>query len=46
MGRKFGGQPGNCPVTEHVSERILRLPLYRTLTDVDLERVAAAVTDW
>jgi dTDP-4-amino-4,6-dideoxygalactose transaminase len=28
MGRRFGGQPGDCPVTENVSDRLLRLPFY------------------
>jgi dTDP-4-amino-4,6-dideoxygalactose transaminase len=32
MGRGFGGQPGDCPVTEDVSDRLLRLPFYNSLT--------------
>src|SRR5262249_21824423 len=28
MGRRFGGRPGDCPVTESVSDRLLRLPFY------------------
>lgn len=32
MGRKLGGQPGDCPVTEDVSDRLLRLPFYNALT--------------
>jgi dTDP-4-amino-4,6-dideoxygalactose transaminase len=35
MGRRFGGEPGQCPVTEQVSERLLRLPLYWGLTDAE-----------
>ncbi|NPV76945.1 MAG: dTDP-4-amino-4,6-dideoxygalactose transaminase [Anaerolineae bacterium] len=31
MGKKFGGQAGDCPVTETVSDRLLRLPLYNSL---------------
>jgi dTDP-4-amino-4,6-dideoxygalactose transaminase len=31
MGRKFGGQPGDCPVTEDLSDRLLRLPFYNDL---------------
>jgi dTDP-4-amino-4,6-dideoxygalactose transaminase len=46
MGHRFGGRPGDCPVSEQVSERILRLPFYRTLTDTDLERIVATVTGW
>lgn len=32
MGRKFGGKEGDCPVTEDVSNRLLRLPFYNSLT--------------
>jgi dTDP-4-amino-4,6-dideoxygalactose transaminase len=43
MGRRFGGQPGLCPVTEQVSERLLRLPFYNTLTEPEQARVVEAV---
>jgi dTDP-4-amino-4,6-dideoxygalactose transaminase len=33
MGRRFGGQPGDCPVTEDVSDRLLRLPFYNNLAE-------------
>jgi dTDP-4-amino-4,6-dideoxygalactose transaminase len=36
MGRKFGGQPGDCPVTEDISDRLLRLPFYIELSTEDL----------
>lgn len=32
MGRQLGGQPGDCPVTESISDRLLRLPFYASLT--------------
>ncbi len=32
MGQRFGGRPGQCPVTECVSERLLRLPFYNSIT--------------
>ena len=35
MGRKFGGKPGDCPVTEEVSDRLLRLPFYNDLVEAD-----------
>lgn len=35
MGMKFGGQPGDCPVTEHVSDRLLRLPFYNELSEAE-----------
>jgi dTDP-4-amino-4,6-dideoxygalactose transaminase len=32
MGQRFGGRPGDCPVTESVSDRLLRLPLFNDLS--------------
>jgi dTDP-4-amino-4,6-dideoxygalactose transaminase len=46
MGRNFGAEPGDCPVTENVSDRLLRLPFYNDLTEKDLTRVASAVTQF
>lgn len=43
MGRRFGGRAGDCPVTEDVSERLLRLPFYNDLGAPELERVVSAV---
>ena len=43
MGRRLGGKPGDCPVTEDVSERVVRLPLSGGLTDAEQERVIVAV---
>lgn len=43
MGRKFGGQEGDCPVTEAASDRLLRLPLYTDLAEADQHRVIEAV---
>jgi dTDP-4-amino-4,6-dideoxygalactose transaminase len=31
MGQRLGGKPGDCPVTEDLSDRVLRLPLYKDL---------------
>jgi dTDP-4-amino-4,6-dideoxygalactose transaminase len=31
MGVKFGGRKGDCPVTEDMSDRLIRLPLYNDL---------------
>jgi dTDP-4-amino-4,6-dideoxygalactose transaminase len=44
MGRKFGAMPGDCPRTEDISERLLRLPFYTDLAEIDQERVVSAVT--
>jgi dTDP-4-amino-4,6-dideoxygalactose transaminase len=43
MGRRFGGRPGACPVTEGVSDRLLRLPFYNDLTESDQARVVATI---
>ena len=38
-GQRWNGRIGDCPVTEDVSDRLLRLPFYNSLTDDDMERV-------
>jgi dTDP-4-amino-4,6-dideoxygalactose transaminase len=43
MGRRFGGKPRDCPVTESVSDRLLRLPFYYGLSVADQMRVISAV---
>lgn len=43
MGIQLGGKPGDCPVTEDVSERLVRLPLFFDLTDSELTHVIDAV---
>ena len=46
MGRKFGGKFGDCPVTEDVSDRLLRLPLYHDLSEGDQRRVIEAIKEF
>ena len=43
MGQRFGGRPGDCPVTEAVSDRLLRLPLFFDLTPAQQSRIVEAV---
>jgi len=43
MGRRYGGQAGDCPVTEQVSDRLVRLPFYYSLSPADLETVLDAI---
>jgi dTDP-4-amino-4,6-dideoxygalactose transaminase len=45
MGRRFGGRPGDCPITEDVSERLLRLPFYNGLTEGDQARVVGTIRE-
>jgi dTDP-4-amino-4,6-dideoxygalactose transaminase len=46
MGHQFGGQLGDCPVTEWVSDRLLRLPFFNPITQADQERVVEAVQEF
>ncbi len=43
MGRKYGGKSGDCPVTENLSDRLLRLPFYNELTESDQAVVVEAL---
>ena len=45
MGRRFGGKPGDCPVTENVSDRLLRLPFYNDLSERVLGRVVDTIRE-
>jgi dTDP-4-amino-4,6-dideoxygalactose transaminase len=46
MGKRYGGRPGDCPVTEHVSERLIRLPFYNNLDGESQERVIRAIREF
>jgi len=39
MGRGFGGKTGDCPVTERVSDQLVRLPFHNALTSAEQEQV-------
>jgi dTDP-4-amino-4,6-dideoxygalactose transaminase len=43
MGRRYDYKPGDLPVTEAVSEEIVRLPFYAALTSAEQERVTEAI---
>ncbi len=43
MGQQFGGRPGDCPVTEDVSDRLLRLPFFYDLSQDDQMEVIHAL---
>ncbi|MBZ0301249.1 MAG: dTDP-4-amino-4,6-dideoxygalactose transaminase [Anaerolineae bacterium] len=43
MGQRYGGQPGDCPVTERISDQLLRLPLFNNFTDAEQSRVIEAL---
>ena len=46
MGRGFGYRDGDCPVTEDVSGRLLRLPFHNRLTRADQDRVISAICEF
>lgn len=46
MGQRFGGKEGDCPVTEAVSDQLLRLPFYNDLTEADQARVIEAIFEF
>lgn len=43
MGRQTADRESACPVTEDVSDRLLRLPFYNGLTEADQNRVVEAI---
>jgi len=43
MGLRSGSGPGQCPVTEQVSDRLLRLPFYNDLTECEQAEVVDAI---
>lgn len=44
MGQRLGGRIGQCPVSEDVSMRLVRLPMFFSLTNEEQEQVIDAVT--
>ncbi|MBN1256778.1 MAG: dTDP-4-amino-4,6-dideoxygalactose transaminase [Planctomycetes bacterium] len=46
--QQYGGKPGDCPVTEDISDRLLRLPFYNALTEDEQASVVTALKefDW
>jgi dTDP-4-amino-4,6-dideoxygalactose transaminase len=43
MGRKYGGREGDCPVTEKISDQLVRLPFYNDLGQVEQFHVIEAI---
>jgi dTDP-4-amino-4,6-dideoxygalactose transaminase len=44
MGRRYGGKSGQCPITEDVSDRLLRLPFYNSMLPSDQQYVIDTLT--
>jgi dTDP-4-amino-4,6-dideoxygalactose transaminase len=45
MGQRYGGAPGDCPIAETVSERLVRLPFYNQLSEIDQSRVIDTIRE-
>ena len=43
---RWGGRPGDLPVTERVADTLVRLPLYPELDEADLARIIDAITSF
>jgi len=46
MGEKYGGKPGDCQVTERVSDQLLRLPFYTNMTAEEQMQVVTALKEF
>lgn len=46
MGQRHGGHAGQCPVTEDVSDRLLRLPFYTSLSAEEQADVIGAILEF
>ena len=43
---RWGGRLGDCPVAEDISDRLVRLPFFTSMTEEQQERVIDLVTQW
>ena len=46
MGQQYGYKPGDLPVTEELSERLIRLPCYYELSQADQDSVIAKIKEF
>jgi len=46
MGQRLGGKSADCPVAEEVSDRLVRLPLYNSLTQDDQRRAVSQIKEF
>lgn len=45
-GKRFAARVSNCPVTEEISDRLLRLPFYNDLGEIEQDQVIAGVKNF
>jgi dTDP-4-amino-4,6-dideoxygalactose transaminase len=46
MGARYGGRAGDCPVTERVSDQLVRLPFFTNLGEDEQSRVIEVVASF
>ena len=46
MGKRYGGERGQCPITEDVADRLLRLPFYTNLQPHEQAEVIEAILEF
>ncbi len=46
MGMSLGGKTGDCPVTEDLSDRLVRLPFFTGITDEEVARVVETIKEY
>ncbi len=46
MGEKLGGKPGDCPVTEDASPRLVRLPMFNDMDEATQTRIIDAALEF
>ena len=46
MGEKYGGATGDCPITERVSDQLLRLPFYTNMTEDEQRDVISTLKEF
>lgn len=46
MGKRLAGNAGSCPVSENISDRLVRLPFYNTLDGRDQEHVISKIREF
>jgi dTDP-4-amino-4,6-dideoxygalactose transaminase len=45
MGQRYGCRPGDCPISELISDRLIRLPFYNELTPNEQAQVIEAIQE-
>ena len=46
MGKFYGGKLGQCPVAEDAGETLVRLPLFSSMSGIQLDQILDAVLEF